>query len=682
MKKHMFALLLVVALIVGMIPTTVMATEETVDIKANVNLILTGKPTLVVKYKAADVAAYDDLKVSFDVADTEPVTPELDDNLYVSAVEVTAARLHRPIHVALKNGDEVVDEFDFTLEAYVANITNADPALSDLADSLMAYSNYAAAYNGATDTKEFQSVQKVSELTGYNSVVVKNSVTGIGVIPVLNDACDLYFTFPEGITGCTVKVNDEAVELKPTEGVLDTAKPYYYAITGILPQNWADPVVVEVYEGDTLKTQFSYSVLSYVQKKLNVTENGLGELLKAMYLYHRDAEMYTRTTAREEVEKFENLDAWTLPDVDDGFTAPTINAAGQMEFNISTGKSGNYVSKAISSGTNKNSATTVIDVDFTVTGSASTEISIYNGNNPVLGILFHNGQLRHYGPKSSDNKFPAEKVANTDDFHLTVDVMHHARIVLDMTHQKYDLYVNGVQWIFGESVRTAFGGSNGLTLRMGVYGEATGTFLFDNLKISKLAASSVDRTTTGFKDTLYTDTFEEFKTTGTPKWNSAGTVDVSADKKLLLQNNTNTAALALWVPSAELTGKFAFEIDVASSVLSTDNGVYIKLGQNSPKIEDCANVKIYSNSVKYTTTDGEKSVSKQLVAGEVYRVKLIVDVDNDTFDIYINDQSVATGIAFPTAADMIDRVRLTVTKKANWNIEFDNMKISRLLTVG
>lgn len=681
MKKHVLALLLAVALIVSMIPTVAMAADEPVNPYKSAALTLTGKPTLVLKYEPKEGDSAETFTTKFDINNSEPVVAKENNGLYIFEIPVTAARLYSPVKATLFNGETEVGNCEFVLTEYAEKVKEADPAASDLLDSLIAYSNYAAAYNGTTGTKEIKAVQAITALSDYNSVVIENSVSGIGVIPVLNDACDLYFTFPESITGYTVKVNNEVVEPELTEGVLDTTKPYYYAIKEILPQNWADAFVVEVYEGETLKTQFSYSVLSYVQRKLGSEDAKLANLLKAMYIYHRDAEMYARTTAREAAENFENLNAWTLPTAE-GTTAPTINANGQMEFNVTTGVDGNYVSKEISSSTNVNSGTTVIDLDFKVTNTGGAEICVMNGSNYVIRAIINHNQLRHR--QGSSNTVVANETTN--GFYMTLSDMHHARIVLDMTHQVYDLHIDGIKWITGAKVCTSFGNANGLSLRMGVFGTGTGKICFDNVKVSKLAPSAVDLTTVGLKKVLYTNTFDADLQS---EWGTSDAKVVDG-KYMLSPENASVSVLLNYgkIDSAGLTGKFVFEFDVDSSFYTgynknattnknTGKGVWIKLSNNA---EESVYLEINNNKVVYGTSVNGTQVQKYLGPNSVYRVKFIVDMDACSYDVYINDNTVATGVTF-TSVNNIQKIRIgSLGNNAGWSIKIDNLKISQILT--
>lgn len=671
MKKHIFALLLAVAMIVGMIPTTVMATEEAVtNPYKSASLTLTGKPTLVLKYEPKEGDSAEAFTTKFDVSNSEPVVAEENNGLYIFSIELTAARLYSPIKATLFNGETEVGSCEFVLTEYAAKVKEVDPSASDLLDSLMAYSNYAAAYNGTTGTKEFKAAQAITELSGYNSVVTQNSITGIGVIPVLNDACDLYFTFPAGMESYTVKVNNEAVELKSTEGVLDTTKPYYYAIEEILPQNWAEAYVLEVYEGTTLKTKFTYSVLSYVQRKLSSTEPGLADLLKAMYIYHRDAEMFVRTEARDVYENFNDITA--LPNT---WANPGTATIVDGRLNITSGAQ--HTAKTnIGMSTNPNSDVTVVDVDFTVPSSQSTEIAIYNGDNntdAIVRFLIQHNALRHVQENSAKYIYKEDP-----SFALQLNKTHHARIILDMVNQQYHLYIDGVLCVKA-NVNTEFTATTKTQLRLGIFASKEETVCFDNLKVSKL--NEIEKT-------LYENTFENLDAVNGYSWTWAGNVGVSDHNSLLLQNSASTTS-ALLSQTPGLTGKFAFEVDVLSSALSaagtaTSTGVTITLGQNRPEVQNAVNLTIYSTSAQYTTPEGVKTVSKRFTANTFYRVKFIVDVDANTYDIYIDNQLVAENVAFivPAGAEKVtklDRIRFKATRNAVWNMEFDNLKITQFL---
>ena len=688
MKKKIFAFLLTFAMIIGLIPSAVMATEEaTSNPYSAVYMVLTGKPTLVLEYTPAEGDSMDTFTTVFDVNGETTVPAVEDEGRYVFEIAVSAARLYRPIVATLYNGEAEVGKYEFVLADYAEKAREVDPACSDLLNSLIAYSNYAAAYTGTEGTESIQAAEKITALAdAYQSEVIKEEISEIGASLILNKACDLYFTFPAAIAGYTVKVNGKTVELKENNGVLKkSAKPYYYVAEEILPQYWADDYIVEVCEGETLKNQFSYSVLSYVKGNLNTDDTDLANLLKAMYIYHRDAEMYCRTTAHGAVENFENLDAWTLP-TNPNATQPTINDAGQLEFAVATGHGTNLVSKAISSSDNKNSNAMAIDLDFSIaSNSTTTSIAVKSGANYVIRLLVQPGQLRYLDGTavSVAAKSPEQSYSHA------AEIMHHGRIVLDMVNQKYDFYIDGIKWISGYDVNTNFASANGLTLELGIYGSGVGTVCFDNVKVSKLEPSSVDLTTIGLKKTLYVHTFDTLAA-GQAGYvlNPNNTTYITATNGKLTLANQTAATLGqqklnmLLVPGANgLTGKFVFEINAASSVLNASTtGIVINLGENASGVQNCANLTIYSTNIKYTDNTGEQTINKKYFAnGEEVRVKFVVDMDADTYDIYLNDQLVVAGVNFSAKADRIDRIRLTTTMIGKYNITFDNLKISQII---
>ena len=688
--KKVLAFLLTIAMIIGLIPSIAMATEETSSSPySGVYMVLTGKPTLVLEYTPEAGDSKDSFTTVFDVNGGTTVPAVEDDGCYVFKIAVSAARLYRPIVATLYNGETEVGRYEFVLADYAAKAKEIDPACSDLLNSLIAYSNYAAAYTGTEGTETIQAVEKITALAdAYQAEITKEEISEIGASLVLNKACDLYFTFPAAIAGYTVKVNGSQVDLKENNGVLNkSTKPYYYVVEEILPQYWADDYVVEIYDGNTLKNQFSYSVLSYVRGGLSSSNAKLTNLLKAMYIYHRDAEMYCRTTARGAAENFANLDAWTLP-TNAGTTQPTINDAGQLQFEVTSGVNGNYVSKAISSSDNKNNNAMAIDLDFRTTGTA--EISVLVNGTYAIRLLIQNGQLRHVQKISGSNTTVVVAKNNTEGypaFPLSTTEMHHARLVLDMVHQQYDLYIDGILWINGAGVCTNFASNNPLTLQMGVFNNGTGTVCFDNVQVSKLAPSYVDLTTTGLKKTVYAHTFDTLAGGNGYVFNPNNSTYITATGGKLTLSNQTAATLGtqklslLFVPGANgLTGKFAFEINAASSVLNASTtGIVINLGENATGVQNCANLTIYSTNIKYTDNTGEQTVNKKYFAnGEEVRVKFIVDTDADTYDIYINDHLVVAGVNFRAKADRIDRIRLTTTMLGRYDITFDDLKISQI----
>ena len=258
--------------------------------------------------------------------------------------------------------------------------------------------------------------------------------------------------------------------------------------------------------------------------------------------------------------------------------------------------------------------------------------------------------------------------------------MHHARIVLDMTHGVVDLYIDGVLWISDLAPVSKVASTDPITLHLGIFGNGWGNVCFDNVQVSELDPSDVDLTTGGLKDVLYANTFDESIAAGTDtsvyRWgNSDATVNSG---KYEIPNGKN---VLLSTPSqVPLTGKFAFEVDVESAGFTGHStgskGIWIKLGSDSNH-QEYVNLKIFNNGLKYGADYGTTKTNIYFAPNSTYRVKFIVDMDSHSYDIYINDVCVVESVSFDEAATQIKQIRIA---SIGANIKVDNLKISQILT--
>ena len=334
-----------------------------------------------------------------------------------------------------------------------------------------------------------------------------------------------------------------------------------------------------------------------------------------------------------------------------------------------------------------------IELDMAVTfpegavnSKAGGALIVYTDDNkPAICLYFLNGKMGYFDVDkttgASVNKF-AGYVSGT-----TCRV----KIVADIETDTYAVYINGTLSAGGIKFRN--NGENFTMIQLGSGGNDVGaTAIFDNLKVSVTDESvegPVDNPTetptdppsgggTSADPLRYENAFDA--DLDTSKWGiNPDATSATADRYVKVKDGKlemkpkSGSTLALLHGITVSDGKFVFEVDVESDKYSTNYGVFIQLGNNADKVSDVAYVKIFQNKVEYSSTG---NASMKFAANSVYRVKLIVDMNAQTYNVYIDDQVVAENVAFKAAVTSLDRIRFTTTvAKVDSTVKFDNLKI-------
>ncbi len=190
------------------------------------------------------------------------------------------------ISATLNLGEIAVDTFEFELKDYINDVKDSQTGLSKVFEALLNYGTYGKYYvdsvAGEPGTAPDGLTQEPDEK--YTQGVMAPS-SGIIVTLFLDNACDMLVKVPVSTyQGGTIKVGEaEAVELS----TLTVSGEYYiYRIDEILVQDWAKltTFVITPAEGDSVTV--TVSPMAYFCNMMEVTTNGLDNLVKAMYQYH------------------------------------------------------------------------------------------------------------------------------------------------------------------------------------------------------------------------------------------------------------------------------------------------------------------------------------------------------------------------------------------------------------
>ena len=209
-------------------------------------------------------------------------------------VEVAAAQMTQDITLQVAYGQCVSDTMVYTVRQYADYIlaNTQDDNTKALVKAMLNYGAEAQNFFGYHTDKLANAGYELAETVDVpvvdDSQLLCGSVDGItfygaSVVFTSKVAVRFYFTVSGEISAYTFSAGS-APQLK--DGM------YYVEIAGINPQDYDAKLVLEVTDGtDTMVVQ--YSPLTYISRQVGKTENeGLKNLLMAMYRYHKAAETY------------------------------------------------------------------------------------------------------------------------------------------------------------------------------------------------------------------------------------------------------------------------------------------------------------------------------------------------------------------------------------------------------
>ena len=222
--KKLFAMLLVVVMVFGMIPVyagaeTTAATPSIASFSLTLNSIL-GVNCMV----DANGASMDHVKLRFTVGDNISVQEITDythkGDYYVFTASLPSHRVREALKIELLYGNTVVQtKTDWTVKGYLDEVKKTDPtntSLVQLCDALWNYCAYAA-WN-AHDA-EAMNVDAVEAITAedigasYEPTITSTEPVYYGASLIFNDAIDIRYYFVESKMGdYTVAINGKKVE--------------------------------------------------------------------------------------------------------------------------------------------------------------------------------------------------------------------------------------------------------------------------------------------------------------------------------------------------------------------------------------------------------------------------------------------------------------------------------------
>ena len=382
-----------------------------------------------------------------------------------------------------------------------------------------------------------------------------------------------------------------------------------------------------------------------------------------------------------------------------------INDEGQLEVSMPNGDKVEYYKSF-----EAYAGTISYELDFTLNRNGSEDIDpgfILRGEGASLvGVSVFN--------TSGGNVFRVyEGKGNFDGTGQTVKTTkvcedgrtYRIKVVADPATDMYDLYIDDEKFIEGHYLRSDVDSFNAIMVSNKKKTEGTvAVTYFDNIVISKstekVGSSNVPD---GVEDALL---WEDFEDGNYDDWINNGStsttgIKVNSGKELEFSVTEDGQKIEYIRNFTQAEGKISYEMDFTvdrngSTVL--DAGVMIARGMDesgSTSAKSLVNIKVYSDETNgkvfgaYDGSGANGAGAEHPVPGatcedgKTYHVKLVVDTDTDTYDLYVDGKIIIEASPLRYKASAVTGITLSVKGGSAANpatVKFDDILVQKVDT--
>ena len=230
--------------------------------------------------------------------------------LYVVKVPVVAKEMTEPVNIQVvdNNGSIVSNQVSYSVETYCLNKiknTSNEQALRDICASILNYGAYAQItldyntealanrslpeYGYSTNVPNVTVPETSSSISGSTAgIKAKSATLGLEDVTIIR----FKFELNDGESISDYKFTCDGKTYTPKKIVENGTTRYQISITGTAAKNLDNMYTVKVTKKGKGDYSVTYGALVYLYKKQNTTDQGLGNLCKAMYDYHLNAKEY------------------------------------------------------------------------------------------------------------------------------------------------------------------------------------------------------------------------------------------------------------------------------------------------------------------------------------------------------------------------------------------------------
>ncbi|WP_167357180.1 discoidin domain-containing protein [Paenibacillus pectinilyticus] len=247
----------------------------------------------------------------------------------------------------------------------------------------------------------------------------------------------------------------------------------------------------------------------------------------------------------------------------------------------------------------------------------------------------------------------------------TTGTFYDFKIVADVNSDSFDVYINNV--LVKNDLQTISNVAVIDRIVINTFVSNTGTFYVDNVKVSTDGSSSTE---------LSNDDFNSGTMSGWTLDQTGGTITVqnipsSTDKSVQLLDTSTTSSVKMtktFTAQNMITAEFSLRAE------QLNQGIAVTLQDSTGA--SAAQIRLDANGkIRYTDITGTVDL-QSYTAGTFYAFKIVADANSDTFDLYINNVLVKTGLQTISNVSLIDRIVINTFVVNTGTFYVDNVKIS------
>ncbi len=303
--KRIFALLLMLCMLVGMMPMAALADETTANVEFVGQQLSLGDDLDMNYHVSIDSTTAQTAVMHITVGNNDPKPypiSEMSANAegnYVLTVELAAAQMTDDITLSLVDGETEIASKTYTnaVQSYAKEILGGSYD-ADTKAMVKAMLNYGAAaqsyfdYNADNLANVGYEITEAAEPSEELEISLEGSVSGIrfyGASLVYTSKVAVRFYFSGSTEGITFKVGETSYNAASKNGL------HYVEIPGVNPQDYDEVIEIVVSNGTDSMT-VGYSPMHYITRMYSKESSGaeLKALVQAMYGYHEAAKIFKK----------------------------------------------------------------------------------------------------------------------------------------------------------------------------------------------------------------------------------------------------------------------------------------------------------------------------------------------------------------------------------------------------
>lgn len=239
------------------------------------------------------------------------------------------------------------------------------------------------------------------------------------------------------------------------------------------------------------------------------------------------------------------------------------------------------------------------------------------------------------------------------------------KIIIDPVSDTYDLYIDGALQFAGYGLETQT--DNVGVIKFGSAEAAAGTFYFDNAKVTLGA----------LRETHIVDDGFDQDTTGIAPGNWSVTPGITvaevpdASDKSVHMNKTGPDLIVATRTFASQSGK----VTISADIKFADHNNWKSLLVENASGQTLVQIGFDSGGHIYSNNGSQYGYFMDYESDRWYVVRAVIDIDADTYDLYIDGVQQVVGHALDNVASEVGQIKFGSAEAAGGSFYFDNVKV-------